>query len=120
MTAEVGRPACRAVIAFAEGRYDDVIGDLAPIRRIVNRFGGSHAQRDAVQRTLLESALRAGHHDLTRALLAERLNLRETSVYNWSQQARLQAAVGATDTSAAATDRATALRAEFAAALTSA
>ena len=120
MTAEIGRPASRAVIAFAEGRHADVIDDLVPIRRIVNRFGGSHAQRDAVQRTLLESALRAGHHDLARAMLAERLNLRETSVYGWWQQARLQAAIGATEASAVATDRATALRAGFAAALTSA
>ncbi|MGD9705711.1 MAG: tetratricopeptide repeat protein, partial [Acidimicrobiia bacterium] len=120
MTAEIGRSTCRAVIAFAEGRYADAIGDLAPIRRIVNRFGGSHAQRDALQRTLLESALRAGHHELARALLAERLNLRDTSVYSWSQQARLHAALGATEASAVATDRATALRAAFAAALTSA
>ena len=33
MTAEVGLPASRAVIAFAEDRYDDVVETLAPIRR---------------------------------------------------------------------------------------
>ena len=40
--------------------YDDVIAELLPIRRVLQHFGGSHAQRDALQRTLLESALRDG------------------------------------------------------------
>jgi hypothetical protein len=72
-----------------EGRHEDVIADLAPIRLVLNRFGGSHAQRDALQRTLLESALRAGELELARVLTAERLSLRETSVYGWDRRARL-------------------------------
>ena len=47
MTAEVGLPACRAVVAFTEGRHDDVVAELLPIRSALHRFGGSHAQRDA-------------------------------------------------------------------------
>ena len=43
-----------------------------------------------LQRTLLESALRAGQLDLARALMAERLGLREPSVYSWTQRARLE------------------------------
>ena len=73
MTAEIGLPACRAVLAFVEDRHDDVIAELMPIRRILNRFGGSHAQRDALHRTLLESALRSGRYELARALTSERL-----------------------------------------------
>ena len=68
MTAEIGLPACRAVLAFVEDRHDDVVAELLPIRRVLQRFGGSHAQRDALQRTLLESALRAGRYELARAL----------------------------------------------------
>ena len=64
MTAEIGLPACRAVIAFAEDRHDDVVAELLPIRRVLQHFGGSHAQRDVLQRTLLESALRAGRYEL--------------------------------------------------------
>ena len=60
MTAEIGLPACRAVVAFGEQRDGDVIAELLPIRRVLQHFGGSHAQRDALQRTLLESALRCG------------------------------------------------------------
>ncbi|MEI7548153.1 MAG: tetratricopeptide repeat protein, partial [Actinomycetota bacterium] len=59
MATEIGIPACEAVLAFGEERYDDVIGGLAPIRSRFHHFGGSHAQRDALQRTLLEAALRS-------------------------------------------------------------
>jgi hypothetical protein len=94
MTKEVGLPACRALVAFGEGRHDDVVELLLPIRATFNRFGGSHAQRDALQRTVLESALQAKRWDLARALLNERLTLRDNSVYAWSQQARLARAQG--------------------------
>ena len=42
MTAEIGLPACRAVVAFGEGRDGDVIAELLPIRRVLQHFGGSH------------------------------------------------------------------------------
>ncbi len=35
---------------------------LLPVRASVQRFGGSHAQRDVVQLTVLEAALRGGRH----------------------------------------------------------
>ena len=94
MTSEVGLPASRAVLRFAQGRHEDVVAELAPVRRSLQRFGGSHAQRDVLQRTLLESALRSDDLDLARALLAERLSLRDTSVYGWTQRARLEKARG--------------------------
>jgi len=53
------------------------------------QFGGSHAQRDVFQRTLLEAALRSGRYDLARSLVAERLALRPTSTYAARQQQRL-------------------------------
>jgi hypothetical protein len=117
MTAEVGLPACRAVAAFADGRYADVIAELAPIRTVLHRFGGSHAQRDALQRTLLEAALRSGRHDWARALTAERLSARETSVYGWMQRARALRTVGNAAGAADAAERAEANRSRFAAAL---
>ena len=77
MTADVGLPASRAVLAFVEDRHDDVWPSCSPSARTLQRFGGSHAQRDALQRTLLESALRAGRLELASALLSERLAARE-------------------------------------------
>jgi len=115
MTAEIGLPACRAVVAFSEDRHLDVIADLFPIRRLLQRFGGSHAQRDALQRTLLESALRAGRFDLARALTAERLGVRETSVYGWTQRARALRGLGDESGAATAYQQAAAHRARFAA-----
>jgi hypothetical protein len=101
MAAEIGLPAFRAVLAFVEDRHDDVIAELMPIRRVFNHFGGSHAQRDALQRTLLESTLLAGRYELARALASERLAVRESSVYGWNQRARALRGLG--DDAAAAT-----------------
>jgi hypothetical protein len=89
MTTEVGLPACRAIVQFGEGRWDDVVDTLTPIRGHLQRFGGSHAQRDVLQRTLLEAAFRARRTDLARALLSERLALRDASYHGWGQQTRL-------------------------------
>ena len=110
MTAEIGLPASRAIIRFAQERYADVIDELLPIRRVLQRFGGSHAQRDVLQRTLLEAALRSGHLDLARSLLSERLAVRETSVYGWTRQARLFEALGRPADAAAAAEAAAASR----------
>jgi tetratricopeptide (TPR) repeat protein len=117
MTAEIGLPACRAVLAFVEERHLDVIDELMPIRRTFHNFGGSHAQRDALQRTLLESALRSGRYDLARALASERLGVRESSVYGWNQRARALRGLGNEAGAAVADQRAAANRARFAAAV---
>ncbi|HEX5614428.1 MAG TPA: tetratricopeptide repeat protein, partial [Acidimicrobiia bacterium] len=118
MAAEVGLPAARAIVAFTEERYDDVVDELLPRRARFHSFGGSHAQRDLLERTLTEAALRAGRFDLARALLDERLAVRDSSVYGLLGRARLLRA-RADDASAAraATDAET-HRARFAAAWT--
>jgi hypothetical protein len=94
MAAEVGLPVCEALVAFGEGRYADAVAWLYPIRRIVHRFGGSNAQRDAIARTLLEAAVRAGETALAEALVSERLAVKERSSYAWRQRARLARARG--------------------------
>ncbi|MGA4843650.1 tetratricopeptide repeat protein [Streptomyces sp. G45] len=92
MTAEIGLPVCRALVAYGQGRYADAVDLLLPLRRRLHTFGGSHAQRDAVQKTLVEAALRAGRHDLARTLLSERVSLRPRCPYDqdaWARLARL-------------------------------
>jgi hypothetical protein len=89
MTAEVGLPVSRALVAYGNGDWSEVIAQLAPIRRRLYQFGGSHAQRDVVQRTLLEAALRNGSSDLARGLVSERLAVRPTSAYAARQHGRL-------------------------------
>lgn len=110
MTRSVGLPVARAIVAFGQGRYDAVVEELMPIRFVVNRFGGSHAQRDVVQRTLVEAALRSGRHPLAQALLSERLGINPYSPYNWLKHADLADALGNAATAAADRSRAKELR----------
>jgi hypothetical protein len=116
MTSQVGLPAGRAVLAFAEGRHHDVIADLLPIRTYLARFGGSHAQRDVLARTLVESAIATDQAPLARALLRERLSLRDSSVYTRLREARLAARAGDEVAARAAEHEAEVRRRRFAAA----
>ncbi|WP_282692358.1 tetratricopeptide repeat protein [Streptomyces sp. CC208A] len=106
MTAEIGLPVCEALVAQGRGDHATVVELLWPVRRRLQVFGGSHAQRDAVQRTLLESALAAGDHDRARLLLSERDGLRPDSPYNWLGRARLADAIGDAALAAVARERA--------------
>jgi len=72
-TREVGSPVTRAVLAFGAGDYARTVALLRPVRAIAHRFGGSHAQRDLLDLTLLEAACRAGQDTLAAALAGERL-----------------------------------------------
>jgi hypothetical protein len=79
-TREVGHAATRAIMAFADADYGETVRLLRPIRSYAHRFGGSHAQRDLIDLTLIEAASRAGQDRLAAALRAERVNARpETS-----------------------------------------
>lgn len=71
-TREVGYAATQAIKAFGEGNYAYTVQLLRPIRNYAHRFGGSHAQRDVIDLTLIEAASRAGQHRLAAALIAER------------------------------------------------
>ncbi|MFF8507658.1 tetratricopeptide repeat protein [Streptomyces sp. NPDC015492] len=106
MTADIGLPACEALLAHGRGDHAAVVELLWPLRRRFHEFGGSHAQRDALQKTLLDSALASGRHDLARALISERIGLRPDSSYNWSARARLADALGDTVQASTARDRA--------------
>ena len=69
---EVGHAATRAVKAHADGDFAATVQLLRPIRNKAHRFGGSHAQRDLLDQTLIDAARRDGQAALAQALLAER------------------------------------------------
>jgi hypothetical protein len=73
-TREVGHAATRAIRAFGDGDYGETVRLLRPIRSYAHRFGGSHAQRDLLDLTLIEAASRAGQDRLAAALRTERAN----------------------------------------------
>ncbi len=83
MAREVGLPLMRALLAFDAGDAPTAIALLAPLRETAQRFGGSHAQRDLIELTLLAAcALPAGrtsHASLGRALINERALARGTT-----------------------------------------
>jgi hypothetical protein len=78
-TREVGDAVTRAIRAFGDGHYAEVVRLLRPVRDIAHRFGGSHAQRDILHLTLIEAAFRCGQGALATALAAERLAVKPRS-----------------------------------------
>lgn len=67
---------CRAALAFAEGDYTGCVRILEPMAGEVARIGGSGAQREVVEDTLLVALMRSGETRKARALLDERLHRR--------------------------------------------
>jgi hypothetical protein len=74
MAREVGLPLARGLAAFAKGEFDAAADQLYAVRLHAQRFGGSHAQRDVIDQTLLAACSRgSGRKALGRALLNERI-----------------------------------------------
>ena len=72
VTCEVGAPAVQGIVAYAQGDYARAVELLRPIRTCSHRLGGSRAQRDLIEQTLIESAQRGGQGALARALTTQR------------------------------------------------
>ena len=72
MAREVGVPLMHGLMAFARGDTAQACTALYPLRTVAHHFGGSHAQRDLIDQTLLAAAARAGDTSMGRALLNER------------------------------------------------
>ncbi len=89
MTREVGIPVCRALLAFSRGDYKTTVDLLSAVRYKSFVFGGSYAQRDVINLTLIEAAIRAKRYNLAHALLAERTALKPTSPLTWKTMARV-------------------------------
>lgn len=67
---------CRAVLAFAEADYAGCAAILEPLAHEVVRIGGSGAQREVLEDTLLLALMRSGASGKARALLDRRLHRR--------------------------------------------
>jgi hypothetical protein len=72
MAREVGLPLMRGVLALARGDADGAVDLIYPVRSVAQRFGGSHAQRDLIDQTLLAAAAIGGRRNVGRALVNER------------------------------------------------
>jgi tetratricopeptide (TPR) repeat protein len=83
---------CRGIRAFAEGDNENAIRILEPLMPAVVRIGGSHAQRELWEDTLIVACLRGGRGDKAAKIIADRLH-RRPSVRDeiWSSQAQHKA-----------------------------
>ena len=79
LSREVMLPLAKGVEAFANGSYDDAADNLDGLVDQLSRIGGSHAQREVFEDTILESYIRSGRFDKAQELLNTRLK-RRTSV----------------------------------------
>jgi tetratricopeptide (TPR) repeat protein len=78
----IGIPVVEGLRAFHRGAYAEAVELLLPVRVDLWQIGGSHAQRDIVDWTLTEAALRAGQRDIALSLAHERLATRPRSAPN--------------------------------------
>lgn len=74
MARDVGLPLAEGLAAFGAGDYAKAADRLRACRNRSARFGGSHAQRDLIDQTLIAAAKLGGNEPLARALVTERRN----------------------------------------------
>jgi tetratricopeptide (TPR) repeat protein len=79
LVAEVVLPLARGLEAFGQGGYEDAIDWLEPLDGQLVRVGGSHAQWEVFEDTLLHAYLRAGRFGRAEALLRRRLARRSSA-----------------------------------------
>ena len=78
----VGIPVVEGLAAFHGGAWDQAVELLLPVGFDLWQIGGSYAQRDVVDWTLTEAALRADQRDVALSLAYERLATRPRSAPN--------------------------------------
>jgi pentatricopeptide repeat protein len=79
VAAEVVLPLARGLEAFGQGGYEEAIRWLEPLDGQLVRVGGSHAQWEVFEDTLLHAYLRAGQFERAEALLRRRLAQRSSA-----------------------------------------
>ncbi|CAI8034667.1 Tetratricopeptide repeat protein 38, partial [Geodia barretti] len=67
----VGVPCCNALLAYGEEKYDEVVSLLVPLRYDLHRLGGSWAQRQVFNLTMIQAAVNARDIPMAMALVAE-------------------------------------------------
>jgi hypothetical protein len=78
----VGVPVVEGLAAFHRAAYVETVELLLPVRFDLWQIGGSRAQRDVVDWTLTEAAIRAGQRHIALSLAHERLATRPRSAPN--------------------------------------
>ncbi len=74
----VAIPLIRGTAAFAAGDYAGALTHLEPVDSDIHRMGGSHAQWEIFEETMVISHLKLGHHADAAKLLNRRLSRRSS------------------------------------------
>ena len=77
---EVVAPLCDAMTAAVEERWGEAAETLLALRPMTRRVGGSAAQREVVEETLLHALTAAGRYSDAQLLLRERLDARPSAL----------------------------------------
>ncbi|MCH7714390.1 MAG: tetratricopeptide repeat protein [Chloroflexi bacterium] len=94
-TKEVVLPLAEGIEAFGQGRYAESVEFFEPVFPQLVRIGGSHAQREVFEDTMLEAYIRAGRFEKAEQMLRARLGQRD-SVRDTFWLGRVQSAQGQT------------------------
>ena len=86
-------PLVQGIEAFARQRYAESVRLFEPVFPQLVRIGGSHAQREVFEDTILEACIRAGEWDKAEVMLDDRLRQRD-SVRDTFWLGRVQASRG--------------------------
>jgi hypothetical protein len=78
----VGVPVVEGLVAFHRGAWAEAVEKLLQTRFDLWQIGGSHAQRDVIDWTLTEAAIRARHRGVALSLAHQRLATRPRSAPN--------------------------------------
>ena len=103
---EVTLPLVQGIHAFAQGNYSQAVELIEPLAGQFARMGGSHAQREVFEDTLLEACLRAEQFDKAETMLQSRLK-RRASVRDTFWLGRAQASRGQAEAAGASLREAT-------------
>ena len=79
MDAEVTLPLVRGIEAFARGDYDETIRLIEPVAPQMVRTGGSQAQRQVFEETLLQAYLNSEQYEQAEGMLRKRLEHRHAA-----------------------------------------
>ena len=93
LAAEAALPLMQGISAFGEGDYAQAASLIKGVQPQLPRIGGSHAQHEVFEDTLLEAYLRAEQYDDAQTLLQARL-ARRPSIRDEFWLGRAQAATG--------------------------
>ena len=93
---EVTLPMVQGINAFAQQEHDEAVRHIEPLYPQLTRIGGSHAQREVFEDTLLEAYLRAEQYEKAEDMLRNRLGMRP-STRDTYRLGKLQVSTGRTD-----------------------